>query len=69
LALVAMISGMPLALAPGEDSEPPWTAVIGALITSTLLTLFVVAPPSQPLHPPRGARRPAVRDTEPIAAD
>jgi HAE1 family hydrophobic/amphiphilic exporter-1 len=43
---VAMIFGMmPLALALGEGSEaraPMARAVIGGLVTSTLLTLFVV---------------------------
>jgi hydrophobic/amphiphilic exporter-1 (mainly G- bacteria), HAE1 family len=81
-----MIFGMlPLALALGEGSEqraPMGRAVIGGLITSTLLTLFVVPVVytllddfSNRLRRGRSSRPrvvhagPAVRDTEPVAAD
>ena len=54
---VAMIFGMiPLAMALGEGSEqraPMGRAVIGGLITSTLLTLFVV-----PVHAAGRLREP-----------
>jgi HAE1 family hydrophobic/amphiphilic exporter-1 len=83
---VAMIFGMlPLALALGEGSEqraPMGRAVIGGLITSTLLTLFVVPVVYTLLddftnrlrrgrsNRPRVVHAgPAVRDTEPVAAD
>ncbi|HEU4885263.1 MAG TPA: efflux RND transporter permease subunit [Longimicrobium sp.] len=83
---VAMIFGMlPLALALGEGSEqraPMGRAVIGGLITSTLLTLFVVPVVytllddfSNRLRRGRSGRPrvvhagPAVRDPEPVAAD
>jgi HAE1 family hydrophobic/amphiphilic exporter-1 len=82
---VAMIFGMvPLAMALGEGSEqraPMGRAVIGGLITSTLLTLFVVPVVYTLLddfvnrlrrgrassHAPRVVH--AVRDPEPVAAD
>jgi HAE1 family hydrophobic/amphiphilic exporter-1 len=83
---VAMIFGMlPLALALGEGSEqraPMGRAVIGGLITSTLLTLFVVPVVytllddfSNRVRRGRSSRPrvvhagPSVRDTEPVAAD
>jgi HAE1 family hydrophobic/amphiphilic exporter-1 len=84
---VAMIFGMlPLAMALGEGSEqraPMGRAVIGGLITSTLLTLFVVPVVYTLLddltnrlrrgrsrHAPRVVHAgPAVRDPEPVAAD
>jgi HAE1 family hydrophobic/amphiphilic exporter-1 len=81
-----MIFGMlPLALALGEGSEqraPMGRAVIGGLITSPLLTLFVVPVVytllddfTNRLRRGRGNRPrvvhagPAVRDPEPVAAD
>ncbi|HEX5870283.1 MAG TPA: efflux RND transporter permease subunit, partial [Longimicrobium sp.] len=83
---VAMIFGMlPLAMALGEGSEqraPMGRAVIGGLITSTLLTLFVVPVVytllddfTNRLRRGRASRPrvvhagPAVRDPEPVAAD
>ena len=44
-ALVAMLGFVPMAIASGSGSEvqrPLATVVIGGLVTSTLLTLFVV---------------------------
>jgi hydrophobic/amphiphilic exporter-1 (mainly G- bacteria), HAE1 family len=84
----AMIFGMvPLALAIGEGAEqraPMAHAVIGGLITSTLLTLFVVPVVytllddlvirlrrgRTPAHAPRVVSAPPrARDPEPVAAD
>ena len=62
---VAMIFGMlPLALAIGEGAEqrsPMAHAVIGGLITSTLLTLFVVPGRLHPARRPGPLVRPAPR--------
>jgi HAE1 family hydrophobic/amphiphilic exporter-1 len=83
---VAMIFGMvPLAMALGEGSEqraPMGRAVIGGLITSTLLTLFVVPVVYTLLddfvnrlrrgragHTPVVHRPPLVREPEAVAAD
>ena len=84
---VAMIFGMvPLSMALGEGSEqraPMGRAVIGGLITSTLLTLFVVPVVYTLLddfvnrlrrgrggHAHRVAPAPALtREPEPVAAD
>ena len=84
---VAMIFGMlPLALALGEGSEqraPMGRAVIGGLITSTLLTLFVVPVVytllddftnrlrrGRAAHAPRVVHAgPLSREPEPVAAD
>ena len=73
---VALIAGMtPIALGTGEGSQfrsPLGVAIIGGVITSTLLTLLVVPTFYEVLHETRarffGTSKPAPRHLDPVAA-